>query len=37
MDLGTDARAFVEKAIFTKDEFPKMIKPVDQERKKTWA
>jgi hypothetical protein len=34
LDLGTDARAFAEKAIFTKDEFARMITSEEQEREK---
>ncbi|OGP69263.1 MAG: hypothetical protein A2169_13640 [Deltaproteobacteria bacterium RBG_13_47_9] len=34
LDLGTDATAFAEKAIFSKDEFARMIKSVEQEREK---
>jgi len=38
LDFGTDARAFAEKAIFTKDKFARMITSVQQEREKAaWA
>ena len=38
LDLGTDARAFAEKVIFTKDEFARVITSVEQEREKSaWA